>query len=565
MKSKIILNEYNQKDLLENQELRLINYAKEGWNRSLKEYYYPPLNQPDFIFDYTHKEGFYIDPEHKWQITMNLANTPVFRAESEYVDFYYIISLHEISHYQIIPYDGLINARLLKSAMKHVNQIFAPIIVNIFADLVIDKRLYLEHPNLVKWELKTIYNYITNKMSLSHFSNILFHLYEKVLNIKITEQSINQTDDSLVVQISKIILKDFFDESKWEQKVRKIAFIMKKLVKDTFKINKISTKNGGLVKEIEIEIPQDIFEIMDNPLKNRNIDKLKSNNKENLKRKAEEFAKETHYSEFGAPAFQAGLLIDKNPLAIWYRGKAKNLLDIKIFEKKTNGQVPIYPEVWRIGDSIDDLDIIQTLLVSPVIIPNITTRKWIQNVGENTSNEEEIPDLLIVLDSSGSMKWRFNSKIENKKGTYHTALLASFASLHYAVKKGVKFSIINFSNMADICEWTMNYQKAEETLLRYQGGGTILPTKAIVEQCNKAEKKSLIFIITDFGIYNWSKSKKILMELTLKGHKIVGFFIGSSEIPKDKFKDLLPHVSFYPIENVKDLIDIVIKEIKINY
>ncbi|MBY8981480.1 MAG: hypothetical protein KGD57_00905 [Candidatus Lokiarchaeota archaeon] len=560
------MNEYNKKDLLNRQEVRLIKLAKEGWNKSIVEYYYPPLNQPNFIFDYTHHEGFYIEPQNKWQITMNLANTPIFQDDSEYLDFYYIISLHEISHYQIIPYDGLINAKLLKAAMKYTTPIFAPIIVNLFADLVIDKTLYLKHPNLITWELKTIYRNILNRTNLSDFSKILFHLYEKILNIQILEQPSSEPELSLVNQIAKIILDDFYDRSKWEKKVEKIAYYLKDLLKKTFIISKNKSNSSSLEKnKIEIEIPSDIFEIMDNPLENRNLDKIKINNKEELRQKAEDFAKETHYSEFGAPAFQAGLLTDKSPLATWYRGKAKNLIDINIFEEKRRDQLPIFPEVWKIGDSIEELDIVQTLLNSPIIIPNITTRKWKYTFGENSFEKKKIPDLLIVLDSSGSMKWNYSAKSETRKGPYHTALMAAFASLHYVARKGIKFSVINFSNKSDICEWTNDFQKAEEVLLRYQGGGTILPIKDIIAQCNKSKENILVFIITDFGIYNWSISKKRMLELSKKGHKIVGFFIGSSDIPKVKFKDLLPYVTFYPIKNIKDLINLVIKELKIYY
>ncbi|KKM94807.1 hypothetical protein LCGC14_1194560, partial [marine sediment metagenome] len=87
----------------------------------------------------------------------------------------------------------------------------------------------------------------------------------------------------------------------------------------------------------------------------------------------------------------------------------------------------------------------------------------------------------------------------------------------------------------------------------------------IAQQCEKAERKSLIFIITDFGIYNWSKAKKSMIDLAQKGHKIVGFFIGASKIPKDKFKNLLDKVTFYGIKNSKDLINLVISEVKKYY
>ncbi len=563
----------SQKDYIKEQEGKLIQLAKKGWNNSLREFYYPPLNEPNFIFDYIRQEGFYIDPHKKWQITMNLVNTPLFSDDEDYIKYYHSITLHEISHYQIIPYDGYINAKLLKAAMRYVNQYFAPIIVNIFADLVIDRMLFLKHPDLVSWELKETYKHIKNKNTLSEFSNLLFSLYEKVLDITIFEEKPSNIDNYLVSQISKTILKDFYDETQWEQKVQKIAYYLINMIKDTFTLIGIGVKcKEGTSKrkapgkgDHYIKIPDDILELMDNPLENKNTDKLEKDNDDTLRQKSEEFAKDTDYSEFGAPAGQAGILIDANPLAAWYRGKAKDLIQIKIFEKKPGGEVPIYPEVWRIGDPIEELDIVQTLISSPIVVPNITTRKWKYQLGEGHLEEQQIPDLLIVLDSSGSMGWNYLAASEDSRGPYHTALIAAFASLHFAAKKGVKFSIINFSDKADVCQWTYDYETAEKILLRYQGGGTQLPIKAIKQQCEKAEKKTLVFIITDFGIYNWGGAKKIMMELSEKGHKIVGFFIGSNKIPKRKFSELLSKVTFYPIKNWQDLINLVIKEIKKYY
>ncbi|MFX1311169.1 MAG: hypothetical protein ACFFHD_00965 [Promethearchaeota archaeon] len=556
---------------LNNREDYIKELAKIGFNKALADFYFPPLNEPNYIFDYTHLEGFYIDPEHKWQITMNLANTPLFKEEKEYINYFYIISLHEISHYQIIPYDGLINAKLLRAAMTKVNQNFAPIVVNIFADLIIDTKLFQKYPELIVWELKATYEHIKNKEKISDFSKFLFRAYEKMWNLDIIKDDTLQGMNSLAERVAKTILKDFEDESTWEKKVELIAGYLKNLINDTFTIigpggildkgkEKIKSPGGAFV-----EVPKDVLEIMENPLENKNSDKLKKDNEDELIEKAEEFAKNIPYSEFGGPARQAGILIDGNPLATWYRGLAKDLIEIKIFEEKKGGELPVYPEIWRIGDRMEELDIVQTLLVSPIIIPNMTTRKWVFREGSGRLIEKKIPDLLIVIDSSGSMGWDYTSRTKRGKGPYHTALVAAFASLHYAASKGAKFSIINFSNIADVCHWTSNYQKAEKTLLRYQGGGTVLPIKQIAQQCEKTDYKVLVFVITDFGIYNWSKAKKIMIELAQKGHKIVGFFIGSAKIPNDKFKNLLDKVTFYGIRDSKDLINLVIKEVKKYY
>jgi len=554
-------------------EQHIVELANTAWSRTLKDFYFPPLDIPNFIFDYSNLEGFYIDPQDKWKITMNLANTPIFIEDQDFIKYFYAISLHEVSHYQIIPYDGLINAKLLKAAMIYVNEHFAPIVVNIFADFVIDAKLHKKNPDLISWELTKTYANLLDKSKnkLSEFSKFLFRCYEKLLSINIAEDDLLSSVEGVASRVVNVVKKNFEDETLWEDKVSRIAYHLKSLVNNTFTLIGTSTSHGdGKANRksqgrngSNVEFPEDILEIMDNPLENKNRDKLKEGKDDELRQKAEEFARKTPYSEYGAPAGQAGLLIDGNPLATWYRGLAKDLIQIKIYEEKPGGQLPIYPEVWRLGDPLEELDIVQTILNSPIIIPNITTRKWAKKIGEGHLIEKQIPDLLLVLDSSGSMKWNYLAK--KASGVYHTALLASFAALHFAANKGVEFSIINFSNRADICDWTNNYQKAERILLRYQGGGTQLPIKAIVRQCEKSEREVLIFIITDFGIYNWNNAKKLLLGLSNKGHKIVGFFIGASKIPVDKFKGLLEKVTFYAIKNSKDLINLVIEEVRKYY
>ena len=554
-------------------EQHVIELAKIAWSRSQKDFFFPPLDIPNFIFDYSNLEGFYIDPQDKWKITMNLANAPIFIEDQDYINFFYAIALHEVSHYQIIPYDGLINAKLLKAAMIYASEHFAPIVVNIFADFVIDAKLHKKNPDLISWELIKTYAHLLEKSKnkLSEFSKFLFRCYEKLLDIQIADDDFLSSVENVASKVVNVVKKNFEDETLWEDKVSRIAYHLKSLVNNTFTLVGPSTQRGdGKATrksqgrgDSNVEFPEEILEIMDNPLENKNRDKLKKDKDDELRQKSEEFARETPYSEYGAPAGQAGIMVDGNPLATWYRGLSKDLIEIKIYEEKPGGQLPIYPEVWRLGEPLEELDIVQTVLNSPIIIPNITTRKWAKKIGEGHLVEKQIPDLLLVLDSSGSMKW--NYLVKKASGVYHTALLASFAALHFAANKGVKFSIINFSNRADICDWTNNYQKAERILLRYQGGGTQLPIKAIVKQCEKSDREVLIFILTDFGIYNWSNAKKLLLSLTNKGHKIVGFFIGASKIPKDKFKGLLEKVTFYAIKNSKDLINLVIEEVRKYY
>ncbi len=562
-----------EEKLSSKKEENLIYIAKKAWERAIREFYYPPLEEPNFIFDFSHRESFYIDPQQKWKITMNLAHSPVFKYDWEYEDYYFAILLHEVSHYQVIPYDGLTNAKLLRAAMKHVSASFSSIVVNIFADLVIDYRLFQKFPRLMEWELFQTWNNITHtaKSKSSGLFDLLIGIYEKMWNVKINVKS-NQsaTHNRLVERISNLVLSNFENQTTWEEKVRKIAYHLRSIVNDSFSIIGKNTlpRLGNSVRYVEgtdkyVEIPNDVLELLDNPTENRNIDKIKRENRDRLTYVAEQYAKDSQYSEFGSPAALAGILCDGYPLAMWYRGKAKDLLRIEIFEKKITGKMPIYTETWKLGDPFEELDITQTLLNSQIIVPNITTRKWHLQEGIGIQQSKTLPDLLVVIDSSGSMRWNFNNR--TNKGQYHIALIAAFAALHFASRRGVKFGIINFSGLPIICDWTYDFNKAERVLLKYQGSGTVLPTKKIEEMCRKSENSILIMIITDFGIYNWVKTKNSMNRLVLNGHQIVGFFIGSEHIPKTKFKDFSEKIAFYPIKNPKELINLVIREVTQRY
>ena len=51
------------KKKLNQKEQHLIELAKIAWDKTQRAFYYPPLDLPNFVFDYTHLEGFYIEPK----------------------------------------------------------------------------------------------------------------------------------------------------------------------------------------------------------------------------------------------------------------------------------------------------------------------------------------------------------------------------------------------------------------------------------------------------------------------------------------------------------------------
>lgn len=560
--------------------------GKEAWDESMLYFHNPAIPDPHFAFDKSKLLGFFIQMG-TWQVVMNLENCPHSLLDSEKFTYFHSLALHEISHYVICPYDTITQGKLLVAAMKHVLDHQAPVVVNLFSDLVVDTKLHQKKPDIMEFELKETMK-MNNDIGMAKDSNnhsdfykILLKCYEIMwnLNLKLPKSEYEEIK-TIAEKISEIILKDFEDTSTWESKVSKIASLLSSIVQKEFPADRSNFNSkcnnnpsaGDLgTDEIEPRVPQDVQGMMGNPLEVKS--KAKKNNKneghedsENEK-DAETLAQELSLDEFVRLNRIMELVDQKDAIRVYYRGMSKNLINIKITQKKPTGTIPVGIEPWKIGDPIEKLDVVQSALISPKLIPNITTRKWIYQDGPGVEYELQLPDLMIVVDSSGSMQWDFTAK-KNNKSPFHVALVASFAALQFAISKGVKVSAINFSDYFVSQSWTTEYEKIENILLHYMGMGTTLPVKKIKDFCYESDRKSLIILITDFEIHNWNSAYNDIVEILTMGNKLIGFFIGGkqSEIESGSFDDLTQlGAKFYTISKINDLIGLVIKEVQETY
>ena len=239
------------------------------------------------------------------------------------------------------------------------------------------------------------------------------------------------------------------------------------------------------------------------------------------------------------------------------------MLRIEVVEKKFSGSAPLTSQVWRLGDPIEELDIVQSLQAFPVLIPNKSTRKWLKVDSQGTEVSKSLPDMLIVIDSSGSMTWGMRSK--SVSGSYHTALVSAFAAMEVALRKGSRIAVINFSDGSKSSKWSSTRQGAERVLLAYQGGGTVAPIKKIVQACEAADSQVMVLMITDAEIANWDKFIDSIRTLSSKGHKSFIFQIGGGfGKRKSKVQQALEDVgaNVFPIKSVKDLPGLVIREVR---
>ncbi|OLS15445.1 MAG: hypothetical protein RBG13Loki_0936 [Promethearchaeota archaeon CR_4] len=554
-------------------EESLERIAWDAWDEAIADYYFPALAKPKLVFDSTHREGFYIDTQ-EWRVTLNLLEVPPFVGEKEIHDFLHSISQHEIGHYDLCPYDGLTAATLLSAAMKKVSETFAPLVVNIFADLVIDTQLWGRFRELTEWrlreEIKDIFSQEKGKKKtkFSETWKILVKAYEYLWDVDLGLNAIDFTQaDAKAHRIAAIIAPKLLEKTTWESKVTKIASLLKANLNEDFtlQVGERRTRGG----QVCLKGPEDYERQFGDPSEIKSREKVQGKIPTASNADAERFAKDRNFSDYGAPARAAGLIHDGSTLATWYRGRARDLISIHIYETKPGGSLPAYPENWRIGDPLEDLDLLLSAQVSPVIIPNITTRKWRHKEGPACLEEKIPPDLLIVLDSSGSMNWNPEGRSDAQRGEYDIATVAAFAAAHFAFSRGCKVAVLNFSDVAITCDWTTQYAKVEGTILQYQGGGTVVPIQSLKKLARNADRHTLILIITDFGLNNFNSTIKACLELAVEGHSITGFFIGADDQEFDRnprFTNLHEHgIFFYPVKQVKELIGLVIEEVKRYY
>ncbi len=552
-------------------EQNLTRIASEAWDQAIADYYFPALAKPKLVFDSTRNEGFYIDTD-EWRVTLNLLEVPTFINDTEIHDYIHSVSQHEIGHYDLCPYDGLTNAALLSAAMKKVSEIFAPLVVNIFSDLLIDTHLRGKYPKLTEWRMregiKDVIVHDKGAEDEGKFSDtwkILVKAYEYLWDVSFGLKSIDFGKiDAKAREVAKIIAPKLLDKTTWANKVAKIAALMKPNLDQDFTLQMGERLAGG--GGAGLQGPEDYERQFGDPSEIKSREKVQGKDPKGSEADAERFAKDRNFKDFGAPARFSGIIKDGSTLAAWYRGRAKDLISIHVYEAKPGGALPAYPINWRMGDPIEDLDLMLSAQVSPIIIPNITTRMWRLKEGPARLEEKVPPDLLIVLDSSGSMNWNPSGHSDEQRGEFDIAAVAAFAAAHFAFSRGCKVAVLNFSDVAVSCDWTSQYAMVEEAILQYQGGGTVVPLQPLKRLAHNADRHVLVLLITDFGLNNFNPAIRAFIELAEQGHMVSGFFIGAEPgifEQDERFGELRERgISFYPVKRIKELIGLVIEEIK---
>jgi len=254
---------------------------------------------------------------------------------------------------------------------------------------------------------------------------------------------------------------------------------------------------------------------------------------------------------------------DSEAIKKWYRDQAYGI-EIEHIEKYDKTEYAISPTKWRLEDPISEMDLIYSLSLSNYLIPGLTTFKRQYEEGKITPKEKKVPDLLIVIDSSYSMG-------EHIRGTKtFFACLAAFKAYRYAIDKGAKVAVINFSGKDNKPlfiqqDWTDDVEKIENTLIYHYGLYTCIPGKAIKEISER--KNSVIIVLTDAQIQNFWNEIEYLKDAAKKNFLVIMCNAYNKGQAKENpaVEELQKFGKIYFITKADDLIGLTIETTKSVY
>jgi hypothetical protein len=205
--------------------------------------------------------------------------------------------------------------------------------------------------------------------------------------------------------------------------------------------------------------------------------------------------------EYGEILRAAGLQLSDHEIAIrYYRERAVPHLvpfPTRLAPRGTD-PLPEGLEPWEIGDPLDAADWLQSVLVSPRVVPGVTTVQRVWGVCDGSSPKPEPLDLDIYVDSSGSM-------VDPRRLLSFPALAGAIVCLS-ALRAGARVQATLWSGKNQFTS-TPGFVRDEhavlEVLTGHFGGGTAFPLHRLRDTYARRgplDRPAHILIVSDDGV-----------------------------------------------------------------
>lgn len=580
--------------------------AMQVWEKARSDLYYPPIADPLIVFIETDPEPFGISSEN-WTTKLNLSFIPphdILPDDRVLVWFEYSIVKHEINHYLHFPYDRTrslkcINAiyavlKDLKGAEVYTKTVLYPFL----ADIIVDTNLLRLYGDVITWATRVWFQY-NMRMNSSNYSVLglaRVRAFEKHWSADLgAPKGVSPEAEDYSDQLA-MALGSYVD---YPDLARQFAEILRPLLLKEMPIvpstggsseaeDQDSPSSGAPKRYVipidgrrGIQVPADfLHQIKESPAKVKSRSYVGMGDSENA------IATEDrdllamiptmvdNDADFGRVLRILDFEIPKgDERRLWLRARAYGAIRYEPKTFRPIGEMKHYPMDWSPDYPIERLDLIksyQNFPVCPVVPP--FAKMWKRTAGSYGNFDFGVRDVVILIDSSGSMWYTPKAKKEASRGPYYFAQVGALAILLAARDKGARSVIINFSSkLIATPQWLTadnpnDLRRAEDVIMYHQKGSTLVPGPYLVERVEENPNRCYIPIFSDSDIWNIEENIPYMRRLKERGHVFALFLMGR---PKDyrkqskRLQQLLEVCdTFHVIENYANLLGLVIDDVR---
>lgn len=202
-----------------------------------------------------------------------------------------------------------------------------------------------------------------------------------------------------------------------------------------------------------------------------------------------------------------GLKLDAHDAAVkFYKERALPHLIPFPTQESEESKEPLLEgfEPWDVGESTDEIDWMQSVLISPKPIPGFTTVKRTWGIMGGVEKERRPLDLDLYVDCSGSMP--------NPQLTFSFLALAGAIVVLSALRTGARVQATLWSGPAQF-EKTAGFTRDEQAILRvltgFIGGATAFPNHILVDtysERRESDRPVHLLVLSDEGIDTMAQS-----------------------------------------------------------
>lgn len=483
--------------------------------------------------------------------------------ERKITDYAVEVLAHEIGHHIFAPanlYDNAILLNRIRFALPGIED-RAPMVSNLYTDFLINDKLQ----RVSKLRIDEVYKAINSEDNFTELWTLMMRTYEYLwrlnrgvlaTNLSFHSKKID-ADASLLASLVRSYSKGWIhgggrfavllypylmDDKKFEDARKKILILL-----DAEDAGKGAMDISGMT-QLDLEGYDEVIDMRKEAISSKedNLNKKKSDSLGIDKNTAGGHGPRNGYM---GPGNYIDLMRQVNPNAdeqrlvnTYYKEIAlPHLIDFPVeISENVSMDLPEGLETWDIGDAIEEVDWLQSAILSPTVIPGLTTQKRTYGSDADNSISEKPLNIYLGIDCSGSMG--------NPKQNFSWPILAATIIGLSALRAGASVMGCLSGEPGDYLEtdgFITDETDLLTTLTSYLGTGYAYGIERLRKPFEvKPNKKSHIVIVTDNDIFSMLDSDTQtqqthweLAEIALKNAGGHGTMVLHS--PPDYNKDLV--------------------------